>query len=341
MSVSRLVVKWFAGLLLGTLIIAVTSPLFVRSYLPQDLDPVRECYVPVSGRDYRWRSEGYATTAIGEHGMPGRRQVPPTDPGSARVALWGDSQAEGVCVSDQEKLFAQLQRAAAADGKPMTVLPFARSGENASHWLTQMPSVEDRLEIDVHVWVIVDLPDLLAAANAPLHSPMYEQRIRSQSKIAAIVPAFLIQAARHLLTDEEGNQRRLRFSVGPAKREQPDKSLEEAVDWNAVWQTTMKTIRDVSDRPIVIGYAPRSPHISGGKIVLHDSQDEQFVYLERAAVAAGLLVVDTRDALADAARDGRWPHGFHNGQIGDGHLNAVGNQVIAEMLSKAVFRSAK
>ena len=334
MSFQRLIVRWIAGLLLGTLIIAVTSPLFVRSYLPQQLDPVRRTYVPLSGQDYRWRSEGYATTLIGAHGMPGRGEVPPHNSSSIRVALWGDSQAEGVCVNDDQKLFTQIERVAQSRGTSCVVLPFARSGEDASHWLTQMPSVEQQLEIDVHLLAVVDLPDLLAATEAPLPAAMHRGLVGSQSQIAENIPAFLIQTVRHLVTDEEGHRRQLRFWVGPQKVVKPEPLVvPEEVDWGAVWQHTMHTVRAVSERPIVILYAPISPHVSAGKIVLHDPQDEPFQEMERAADAAGLLVIDARGVLGEAAREGRWPHGFHNGQIGSGHLNAAGYQVIAEQVA--------
>lgn len=345
MNIKRLIVCWIAGLLLGTVIVGATSPLFVRSYLPQQLDPVRRQYVPSPGLNYRWRSEGYATTLIGQHGMPGRERTPPEDSDSFRVALWGDSQAEGVCVPDRQKLFEQIQRAAEANGGPVDVLPFARSGDDASNWLAQMRPVERDLDIDMHLLLIVELSDLWAAATAPPPSPANEQTIQSNSRIAATVPAFLIQAARHLLTDADGGRRALRFSIGPVKNVfLPDLRSEKGIEQsegNATWADVIEAVRSAAGKPVVIVYVPRSPHISAGKIVLHDGQDEQFQAMERAAIAAGLMVIDTRDALGDAAREGNWPHGFHNGQIGDGHLNSVGYQVIAKKIANAVFRSAK
>ena len=105
----QLIIRWIGGSLVGTLIIALTSPLFVRSYLPLQLDPVRGVYTMTPERLFRWRSEGYADTHIGPQGMPGRRSLP-NDDRKLRVALWGDSQAEGVCVDDGQKLFAQMEQ---------------------------------------------------------------------------------------------------------------------------------------------------------------------------------------------------------------------------------------
>jgi hypothetical protein len=331
MSIKKLSGRWLVGLLVGTAIVAFTSPLFVRSYLPKRLDSVRGEYVPVSGLRYRWRSEGYASTWIGQHGMPGRREVPPKQAGVSRVALWGDSQAEGICLPDDQKLFAQIEKTAESAGQRIEVLPLARSGDDASHCLAQIPAVERSLRVDAHLLMIFELRDLVRAIDGPSRLVDNGQVLRDRSKIAGRLPAFVIHAVRNLVTDPDGGRRKLRFTIGPTRRQQRARAEipAEQSGWAAIWPAAMARIRAVSKQPILIVYAPRSPHISGGKIVLHDWQDEQFQSMERAARKAGVSVVDARAALADAARQGRWPHGFHNGQIGDGHLNAVGNEVIA------------
>ncbi len=344
----RLIIRWCAGVMVGTAVIALSSPLFVRSYLPEQFDSVRGRYVPVPGSRYRWRSEGYATTKIGAHGMPGRARVPQPAPDSIRVALWGDSQAEGVCLGDGDKLFAQIQRVADAAGQSIDVLPFARSGEDAADWLAQMPGVERELAIDVHLLVVADLPDLLVLDQPSGQIEPIEQgdrEVESRSAIASRVPAFAIQAVRQLLRDANDQPRRWRFSVGPVARPVPDpvalkpRGVPAARASRATWMRVMGTVRRTSDRPIIIAYAPKSPQISGGNIELTDPWNEPFQTMERAAVAQALVVVDVSDALGDAARAGRWPHGFDNGQIGSGHLNAVGYQMIAAQVCPAIIAS--
>ena len=336
----RLIMRWCAGLLVGTALIAVSSPLFVRSYLPEQFDDVRGRYVPVPGSRYRWRSEGYATTKISAHGMPGRDAVPQPSPDSIRVALWGDSQAEGVCLADADKLFAQIQRAADAAGQSIDVLPFARSGEDAADWLAQMPGVERELSIDVHLLVVADLPDLLALEQPSVPIERGDREVEFRSAIASRVPAFAIQAVRQLLRDADDQPRRWRFSVGPVARPAPE-PLGGAAELasRATWTRVMGTVRRTSERPIIIAYAPKAPRISGGNVELNDPWNEPFQAMERAAVAQTLVVVDTSDALGDAARQGRWPYGFDNGQIGSGHLNAFGYQVIAAQVCPAIIAS--
>jgi hypothetical protein len=52
-----------------------------------------------------------------------------------------------------------------------------------------------------------------------------------------------------------------------------------------------------------------------------------------------LIVIDTREQLRRSAQQGRWPHGFHNGYIGQGHLNAVGNSLVAAHLIRSISLS--
>ena len=334
----RLVSTWIFGAIVGTLVIAISSPLFVRSYTPLHADAVRGVWTLPEGQTYRWRSEGYADTQIGPHGMPGKTSVPEPVEGTIRVALWGDSQAEGVCVGDQQKLFAQAQQLSGRQfsGPRLEVFPLARSGEDAADWVTQMPVVERQLAIDLHVLLIVDLPDLIAAAAAPLPPPSESDVARAKGAIAARFPAFMIQAARNLLTDSDQTRRKLRFSIGPARQERP-RSSAARVDSEIDWLSPAAAIRRVSDRPIVILYAPMSPQIIGRAVVFEDAWAANFAAMKAAAEAVGLHVVDAGPQLRQAARHGRWPRGFHNGVIGNGHLNAVGNSVVASLLVNAAF----
>lgn len=328
----RLLATWILGAVVGTLAVAITSPLFVRSYVPLRFDSLRGAWTYGPGHHYRWRSEGYATTLIGPHGMPGRSRLRPDRPATPRVALWGDSQTEGVCVADHQKLFAQAERSFTATDRPTDFLPLARSGQSVADWLPQFASVERELGVDLHVLVIVELADLLSAIQ-PSVEVSGRGAIARRSGIAASVPAFLIQALRYLVTDANDNPRRLRFSVGPPETDPIGRPATGAtLDWTRVCQT----IADTTDRPIVILYAPNVPHVAGGKIVLDDGQSDQLKRMKRAAKLHRLGVVDMSQSFRRSALEGRWPRGFHNGQIGNGHLNVVGYQLIATELADAI-----
>jgi len=317
----RLIIQWLAGTVVGTALIAVTSPLFVRSYVPRDIDLVRDVRTMPSGANYRWRSEGYANTQIGPHGMPGKVVIGEANPAVTRMALWGDSQAEGVCVPDDEKLFAQLERL--SDGS-LDVLPFARSGDDAADWVKQIPLVDRELAIDMHLILVAEVVDLLISDATTPES--------DDSNRLAKLPAFLIQSSRNLISDSTtGSMRRLRFSVGPVSVGPVETVRTSAAKTTTVnWRSSIRQLRESTDKPIWILYAPPSPQVAFGKVNFDDDAADQFSEIQRIASDMDLKVINVHKDLCESARAGRWPHGFHNGQIGNGHLNAAGYAVIAE-----------
>jgi hypothetical protein len=336
----RLVATWIVGAVVGTAVIAISSPLFVRTYAPLHADPVRGAWTLPEGETYRWRSEGYADTQIGPFGMPGKTSLSDLGPGVLRVALWGDSQAEGVCVRDDQKLFAQAQQISVQQPSrhPLQVFPLARSGEDAADWVTQMPAAERQFAIDLHVLLIVDLPDLIAATDAPVPAPSKSDVAGANAAIAARLPAFVIQAARYLLTQgDETTPRQLRFSIGPLATDAVSHPSRPAPMGEERWLEPLMAMRRASALPILILYAPKSPQIVNGKVVQQDASATDFEAMKVVAQAAGIAVVDVGPSLRESARQGKWPHGFHNGVIGSGHLNAQGYAVVASQLVSAAL----
>ena len=331
LNVRRLATRWLLGAVIGTALIAGTSPLFVRSYLPMAIDPVRDVLVLPTGADYRWRSEGYANTRIGPLGMPGKASIVDAKPGQSspeplRAALWGDSQAEGVSVPDDWKLFAQIER---SSGGKLQVFPLARSGDSASDWVKQIPSVESELAIDMHIILIADLPDLLVSDDPSAESNT-NQRITK-------LPAFVIQAARNLITDSDsGEIRKLRFSVGPTESSSGQASRRWIPVSSEDWIKSIARIRDASDKPIWILYIPPSPQVADGRTNFDDSAAATFGAIRRIAEDRDVRAINCHSALCESARAGKWPHGFQNGQIGQGHLNATGYSVVAQVLLDAI-----
>jgi hypothetical protein len=239
------------------------------------------------------------------------------------------------------------------------------------------------LDLDFHVILVVDLHDLLTASEAPLPPPSPSDVEAAKASIAAALPAFVIQAARHLLTEaDETTPRRLRFRVGPVKGETtagettadettademnpaevavPLATSEPIADAAArtgrqressatidrsddphrlLWQSELDAIRAASSLPILILYAPVSPQIVDGRIVVETEDPADLIAMKSAADRAGLLVADAQGQLRRSASEGSWPHGFHNGYIGSGHLNRTGNAVVAAVLVKQVFQA--
>lgn len=316
-------VRWCLGLLAGTILIGITSPMFVRTYASRQWDLVRSRNVYTEGLRYRWRSEGYATSSVGPHGMMGRIEIPTNS--KTKIALWGDSQAEGVCLADEQKLWVTLQR-----HMPGTeVLPFAQSGDDASDWLEQFAGVEESLGINSHLILLHELSDLesLAIARGPNQTPVALPTWIDR------VPDFSLEAGRRLVLTESNEIRRLRFALGPgsrvAKAIDADelKSLESVV---TVWSTCAERLRRGTSLPITIAYAP---HVS----MAEDGGDTRALpRLSFALAEYEIQFIDCRESLCAAIRSGVQPFGFHHGQIGSGHFNSEGYQLLAEAVSKVM-----
>ncbi|TWU48434.1 hypothetical protein [Rubripirellula reticaptiva] len=316
-----MLVRWISGALIGTFFIAITSPIFVRSYLPRQLN--RGVWTLPAGSEYRWRSEGYATTAIGPHGMPGKAAVPPTSQTGKRIALWGDSQAEGVCVDDDQKIFSLVEQK--SDGQS-SVFPLAQSGDDLGDWIRQMPWADQTLSVTDHALVIAELSDLHLSERRP-DPPHWSQSASTN------LPAFILAAARNLAMDADGSRRRLRFSVGPV---QVEPSVVSPSQTPATFADQLRQLRSATSGRITIFYAPKLPEVNGDEVRTHDGDDAAFEVMRSNANELGIAVVDIRPALIESAEHGNWPHGFHNGRIGSGHLNATGNAIVANAIRECL-----
>ena len=102
------------------------------------------------------------------------------------------------------------------------------------------------------------------------------------------------------------------------------------------WAASLAALKNAAEKPVFVVYAPIVPRISGGVAEYSDPFADEFSRMTLAARDAGLRVLDMRPALRVSAENGQWPHGFHNGQIGNGHLNADGYRVIADELIAAI-----
>ncbi len=339
-TLTRVVLRWGLGVSVGTILVALTSPLFIRSYLPTPVNSIRNVWTLQPGSTYRWRSEGYASTHIGPLGMPGVRSM---DAGSesrlARFALWGDSQAEGVSVPDDAKIFAVAERLTAEQGNPIHVYPLARSGDDARDWLTQMPNVESHLKLAGHILLVVDLPDL-AVAIEPTKT---NSRGEFEQSITKLLPAFVIHGIRNLAFEQDGSQpRSLRLSIGPVAPSTnilvlPDK--EQVVNTTVasdIWTDVFATIRNRTSLPVIVLYAPPVPVIMQGKVRIDDGNEVVLPEIREAAMQSDITWVDLREPLTKSSLAGKWPRGFHNGQFGVGHLNELGNEIVARSLVDVV-----
>lgn len=352
-AASPLLGRWAVGILGSWLLVWLAGPLVLNTILVRVSDPDLEVNTLRPGDLIRWRSEGWGNTRTGPHGLPGWSPRP----AAHRVILWGDSQVEGHCVNDPEKISNQvIALADAQTGLSLDCLPLGRSGADARDWRDLAPEADALWEPRLHLWVVTDLSDLMALAPQQGLAPYHRWTMESPRwvKLAAALRAeALFAAGKRLFRDPStGGLRQLQFGIGPRSGppegvkqpwEPPPGSQQAAgqpQDRNGVSPSPLALaqlvagevalVADQLDGRLAILYAPAVPTLARPLATAH-RDDAMFALLRDALRDQAIEVVDVRDdfiALWHSQR--RLPRGFHNGQPGYGHLNAEGNRVVAK-----------
>ncbi|TVP95471.1 MAG: hypothetical protein EA381_18775 [Planctomycetaceae bacterium] len=354
--------SWIVGLLGASLLVYFAGRPFVDSILVRDFDDDLEMVTFRPGDTIRWRSEGRADTLVGPHGLPGWQ------PNGAdfRVVLWGDSQVEGLCVADRDKIHQQLidQVAWYDSGLPFTCdcMPMGRSGTDARDWRDGMPAADRLWKPELHVWVVTDLEDLTALGTPTMPrsttwSAPSSRAVRLAHQLRADV---LVAIARKRLRDPAGGWRSLDFAIGPRGTAAPT-SLDSPNGNTAPARNTAVGGLGLSDQVpagnteideatvaeveriaaeqagrLLLVYAPATPRIHNGWLPNHPD-DERFDSIQARLAARGIDVLDLRPDFRALWDQWRLPtRGFHNGTPGLGHLNRAGNSLIARRIVGAL-----
>jgi len=343
---------WLIGLVGSWTIVWLMGPLLLNSILVRVLDPVLGVITHRPHAVVHWRSEGCGTTLIGPHGLPGwqpRNQEfqPPLktektslDQAMPRIVIWGDSQVEGFCVADSEKIHNQTIAIASAEHEiELDCLPMGRSGSDARHWMAVMPNADRLWQPDLHVWVLTDLSDLTDAVTANEKELTGSWATASPKWVqfaAAVHAQSLFAAAKRIFYDPSTDRRRrLDFSLGPRDHLEPKplnlsaENQSEPVSLAALVASMLARLDDEYDHRLVVLYAPGTPRLMG-ELVTEHPDDEVWNEIRHLLDSQGIGVVDLRtDFINLWHTQSKLPRGFHNGMPGYGHLNSVGNRLVA------------
>ncbi len=343
-EVRFLLVRWTTGIFLGTLLVWASSPFFVSSMNCYRWDDATETYVLRPGM-FRFRSEGFATTRMGLHGFAGVEIEDFSK--KPNVIVWGDSQVQGLCVSDDEKIVNQ----AALKDPARSYLPLAKAGDSVIDWYSAMPAVDRSFSAEHHFILLTHLNDMFPDGRDFQPFPGYSLRERRQTK--GVEPSrngmkimfadadleFILAAAINVFFESKSTTlRKLRFSIGPVPVREPQ--TEQRLPPEALYESWKLLLNDMKSRvngALTFIYSPEVPVVDAGRIVLADPENESFELFSQAAKACGVKVIDLRPALtAYYQKTGRFPRGFNNGKVGRGHLNHDGNDMIAQAIVDAV-----
>jgi len=338
----RLVRQWLIGLLGSWSCVWFAGPWIVNSILVRVNDAELAAITLREGDVIRWRSEGWASTLVGPHGRPGWKP----NQASKRIVIWGDSQVEGFCVNDSEKISNQVIRIAQEQyGQSLDCVPMGRSGADASDWNRMLSAADELWQPIAHVWIITELADLTALSNdAVLDNGSWQ----AESPTAVVLAKKLhaeaaFQTVRNVMLEPtSGARRSLRWSVGPV-RDASDAALTVTMsqDTANIFTNVLKRLKLVSeqvDQRLLIVYAPSVPRILDRVVTTHpdDASWDAFATL---LAESNIDAIDMRGAFIDGYRvDGRMPRGFHNGTPSFGHLNAFGNRLVAAAIAERLAK---
>ena len=340
---SRIVRQWLVGLLGSWACVWLAGPWVVNSILIRVADPELNAITLREGDSIRWRSEGWATTHVGPHGMPGWKPNGSLE----RVVLWGDSQVEGFCTNDDQKIHSHLIRLAEQAGRAIDCIPVGRSGTDAIDWIELLPAVDELWRPRMHVFVVAELSDLMVL-DPHQRSTQEGDRWRSKSReplrwVKSLRGEAAVQAARNLVLDPStGRLRTLRWSIGPmnAKASSNDNSEIDASDGSLKDGSRVSSLHErianvlaelhsTLQGRLCIVYAPAVPRFAG-EVVFSHPDDASWDTLKSLLDQRSILAIDCRQAFID-----QWnlshtvTRGFHQGQMSYGHLNDLGNHVIS------------
>lgn len=327
--------RWLFGLVAGTALAWGSSNFFVRSYSMRVHDAERGRWVRPAGTRFRWPLEGYGVTHYGATGLPGWQPAGRDGEESSEdvlVALYGDSQAEGLCVSDRQKLHRQLSQSLGRT----RVIPLAESGDTWRDWADQFAWAEKRWGVKLHVILLTEISDVMDRDSVP-NARTTKPPSAFRGALLKRLPDMAVHAVAGLALDpSSGTRRSLRFRPGPVKCETSPTDASASRNPSHRFAAIVDELAGQASKPIVVVYAPRIPSNTGKDLVWEEPLQSPFPLFADEARKQGLTVIDARPVLVESAKVGRFPHGFHHGQLGNGHLNAVGYDVLANLVSEPV-----
>jgi hypothetical protein len=341
--------NWVVAAVVSLLPVWAVSSLLSDSVDPMVFDPAVGRAVPVAGIVHRARSEAWAQSVAGRHGIWGVPDIG-TRPGP-KVAIWGNSHVEGVMLPDEDKIAQQVTRLwRSRNARLLTAYGVGIGGIDIATVHALLPRYVTVAEPTTHHFVIVpdmafleprshgQLPALRPAPNprfdpAPvaLPSPQVQRALGWLHRLRIDFPYHLYDDARQI---------RMRWHPGRAREAAP--LPHGGPRWQATPELTETGITETwsylldamqqraGSVPVSYLYCPRIPTLEDGKVRLNDPQEAAFEHFRDLCVQRGITCRSLGDAFVRAFQThGVFARGFALNHPYRGHLNRHGNAAIA------------
>jgi len=332
---------WLGGALFSCLFIWSVAAVFTNGSTYDVLDPLLGRYVRAPGLEVRWRTEGWASTRFGAHGMLAEGDLVLAGPGP-KFIFWGDSHAEAFQVPDDCKAMSVFNRL------PDRVKPkgatMATSGLSVPDYYFDIPRLERAYPgIVGNVILLNGMGDVLPGRHLECHSRFLRHPWRlEESHCIPTATGLRYGAWIHRLGVEflytlyrDARDHDYRFAPGPAGAG-PAKSCEPERfdDMDAGWDFLLGALRKETRGFLLFVYCPMVPVFEAGRLVREDPEAGLKGFFRQACARHGIGFVDLSGRFDELYRaSGRFPRGFFNSIPGLGHLNERGQALVAEALN--------
>lgn len=358
--------QWALGLALSLAVAWLAGAVLLDTVQPLRLDAALGRYVAAPGTVLRTRSEGWASSRVGEHGIRG---LPAGRlPEGPKVVFWGDSFVEGAQVDDAARMaqrFGELATSAGLglngrdlNGKGLAGVGVATGGDALPDFLLKARATTPALgEVRLHVFVLPRMADLLPGAFRPgrasfLASPTFHLAPgdeRPSRAALALAPAFRrLELAGAFAAYERLRALSPRWSVGPpvtpgtapAPLSMPlsvPLLMPDTAAMRFLVGHALQTARENGGGGVLFLHVPSLPRIAAGAVALDDPEAALARAFADVCAGAGAGFLDMgADFQAFFRSTGRFSRGFFNTPPGSGHLNEDGHRLVAQAVVRYI-----
>ncbi|MBN1905490.1 MAG: hypothetical protein JW927_10365 [Deltaproteobacteria bacterium] len=337
--------NWLFGFFFSFLFVWVLSFFFCDTVHTFSYSTEIETWVRPPGSIHRHRSEGWGDVWFGRMDVIGEADISLIKTPS--VVIWGDSHMEALQIEQKNRMPQVLTDMFRADNiNTFSAFGVGMSGESIADYYLKIPRYEKVAEIKAHYIIICDisdaLPDQSTAAHAVyLSEPAYRivdtkkvpDHINIRKFLRKFELDFLWASAVSILKDTK-----LRFMPGPFDSDKNVIDDGYPLSVNEPLNFILHSLRHKTEKPIIFVYCPHLPAIKDNTVTFENKEHDSVDVFKNLCFKNGIGFIDmTNEFCSNYKETGKFPRGFQNSLVSQGHFNRDGHRIIAKAIYKNIL----